>query len=563
MIHPIKSKTILALACLMGSLLWEHSQVNAQSANVKKVAKSVFSLTTFKADGTLLSSTHGVFVGRNGEAVSTWKPFVGADSAVVIDALGKTKTVDVMIGANELYDVCKFKVAGNTTPAKIAASNSKANEKVSIVGYSIKSFDIKQEPIQKVERFMDKYAYYIFSSEAPENKEGCPFVNAKGEVIGILQHANSANETHAVDANFMNDMKVNTGLSIADPVLRQTSIRTQMPSNESEALVMLMMSREQNHKNYLKYVQDFKRLFPQSVDGYAAQANIFAGKGQFSQAADEMETAVKHAKNKDVAHSEYAKLIYQQQLYQPDSAFTRWSLDKALDEATQANNIKPLPIYQHQQAQIIFAKGNYQKAYDMFMALTKTSLRSGELFYEAAQAKTQLKADKKEILTLLDSAVAACPQPLTSVAAPYVLARGVAYDRIGEYKKALENYNQYDTLMLGRASHEFYYTRYMCNTRLRRYQQALNDIAHAAVLNRENPTYLAEMASLQLKVNLYEDAIKTADLCIAIAPSYADAYLIKGLAQVRNKHKKEGLETLNKAKGLGDARAKDFINKYK
>ena len=99
---------------------------------------------------------------------------------------------------------------------------------------------------------MDKYAYYIFSSEAPANKEGCPFVNAKGEVIGILQHANSADETHAVDAKFMNDMKVNTGLSIADPVLRQASIRTQMPSKESEALVMLMMSREQNHKNYLK-----------------------------------------------------------------------------------------------------------------------------------------------------------------------------------------------------------------------------------------------------------------------------------------------------------------------
>ena len=358
-------------------------------------------------------------------------------------------------------------------------------------------------------------------------------------------------------------MKVNTGLSIADPVLRQTSIRTQMPSKESDALVMLMMSREQNHKNYLKYVQDFKRLFPQSVDGYVAQANIFASKGQLSQAADEMETAITRAKNKDVAHSEYAKLIYQQQLYQPDSTFTQWSLDKALDEATQANNINPLPVYQHQQAQIIFTKGNYQKAYDMFMALTKTSLRSGELFYEAAQAKTQLKADEKEILTLLDSAVAACPQPLTPVAAPYVLARGVAYDQIGEYKKALADYNQYDTLMLGRASHEFYYTRYKCNSQLRRYQQALNDIAHAAVLNRQEPTYLAEMASLQLKVNLYEDAIKTADLCISLAPSYADAYLIKGLAQVQNKQKKEGLETLNKAKELGDARAKDFIDKYK
>lgn len=74
MIHPIQSRTILTLTTLIALLLGGHSQVNAQSANVKKAAKSVFSLTTFKADGTLLSSTRGVFVGENGEAISTWKP---------------------------------------------------------------------------------------------------------------------------------------------------------------------------------------------------------------------------------------------------------------------------------------------------------------------------------------------------------------------------------------------------------------------------------------------------------------------------------------------------------
>ena len=276
-----------------------------------------------------------------------------------------------------------------------------------------------------------------------------------------------------------------------------------------------------------------------------------------------METAIQNVHKKDAAHAEYAKIIFHQQLFQPDSTYLAWSLDKALAEAQKAYEINPLPAYQHQQAQIIYSKGNYQKAYDMFLALTKTNLRSGELFYEAAQAKAQLKANQAEILSLLDSAVAACPQPLTPIAAPFVLARGAAYDQAGDYKKAIMDYNRYDTLMLGRANHEFYYTRFNCNVKLRRYQQALNDIAHAAVLNRQEPTYLAEMASLQLKVNYIDDALKTAELCIGIAPNYPDIYLIKGLALIQKKQKKLGIEAFEKAKQLGDKRAQDYIDKYK
>lgn len=537
--------------------------VHGQSKQVKKAAASIFSLTTFKTDGTLLASTNGVFISDNGEAISAFYPFVGADSAVVIDTNGNALPVDVIIGANELYDVCKFKVNGKTTPIKIASTPSMNGEKVWMLGYSIKNQEAKQVPIQKTELFMDKYTYYIFSSETPENMEGCPFVNAKGELIGILQHANHSEGTHAVDAHFMKDMQINNGLSLADPVLRQTTIRTQLPAKEEDALVTLMMASEQNKKNYLKYIQDFKRLFPHAVDGYAAQARQYANKKEFAKAATEMETAIQNVHKKDAAHAEYAKIIFHQQLFQPDSTYLAWSFDKALVEAQKAYEINPLPAYQHQQAQIIYSKGNYQKAYDMFIALTKTNLRSGELFYEAAQAKAQLKANQAEILSLLDSAVAACPQPLTPIAAPFVLARGAAYDQAGDYKKAIMDYNRYDTLMLGRANHKFYYTRFNCNVKLRRYQQALNDIAHAAVLNRQEPTYLAEMASLQLKVNYIDDALKTAELCIGIAPNYPDIYLIKGLALIQKKQKKLGIEAFEKAKQLGDKRAQDYIDKYK
>ena len=98
---------------------------------------------------------------------------------------------------------------------------------------------------------------------------------------------------------------------------------------------------------------------------------------------------------------------------------------------------------------------------------------------------------------------------------------------------------------------------------LRQFQQALNDFAHAIVLNRAEPTYYAELAQLQLRVNQKEDAVVTADLGLRIAPNYPDLYLIKGLALVNDNKKNEGLAALNKAKELGDTRADDLIKKYK
>ena len=62
---------------------------NAQNPSwAKKAAQAVFTLKTFNADGTLLSSSNGCFISDNGEAVSGFTPFKGAQRAVVIDADG-------------------------------------------------------------------------------------------------------------------------------------------------------------------------------------------------------------------------------------------------------------------------------------------------------------------------------------------------------------------------------------------------------------------------------------------------------------------------------------------
>ena len=82
------------------------------------------------------------------------------------------------------------------------------------------------------------------------------------------------------------------------------------------------------------------------------------------------------------------------------------------------------------------------------------------------------------------------------------------------------------------------------------------------MLAPEEPTYYAEMASLQLRVNLTDDAIMTANKCIELAPEYSDGYLILGLAQIGKDDMTTGLANLEKAKQLGNAQAQSFIDKY-
>ena len=146
--------------------------------------------------------------------------------------------------------------------------------------------------------------------------------------------------------------------------------------------------------------------------------------------------------------------------------------------------------------------------------------------------------------------------------APYVLARGRMYDANKDYRKAFSDYMTYDSLMNYNANDEFYYIKYLCETKIRQYKLALNDIAHAIVLNRTEPTYYAEMASLQLRVNQVDDAIKTCDAALQIAPGYADLYIIKGIALCENKKREDGIAALRKAQELRDAQAEGLIKKY-
>ena len=541
---------------MMGLMLGA-SSLFAQPGPVQKLAKSVFTLTTFNKKGDIIASTQGVFIDNKGTAISTFKPFVGATKASIVDASGRSMAVDAIMGADELYDVAKFRVKGSTAAAPIAQKESAAGEKVWLVPYSIKKPNFQQEDISSVEKFNTSYNYYIFSCSAPENAVGCPFVNKNGQVIGLM-HSNG--KVTAIDANYAKQLKV-TGLTALDAALRETSIRTSLPDTEQDAITMMTLKKGQcTADEYAQYADEFIEKFPTSAFGYKEKSAYLTDKAEYDAAAKLMEECIKKAAAKDEAHSNYADLIYQKIAYKGDSTYTAWTLDKAIDEAQKAYAAKPQPVYKHQEAQINFLKGNYQKAYDMLMDLTKTPINSGELYFEAAQAKTQLKAPSKEIEVLLDSAVNVGNR--TGIVGTYYLARAQFLAEQKEYRRAIADFNMYDSIARP-VDPTFFYARYQCELKIRMWQQALIDIARTCYLAPQQPTYFAEWASLDLRVKRIDEGISAASHCIELAPEYADGYLLLGLLQKEKNMKAEALKNLQKAKELGDPRAEEYIKKRK
>ena len=548
---------ILAISLVFGV----STSLFAQPAAVKKAADAAFTLTTFKADGSILATSNGVCISTDGIAVSPWKPFIGADKAVIVDSKGQKHDVECLLGANEIYDIAKFQVSGKTAAAPLATTVSVGDE-VWLTPI-LKSGNAEKANVTSVEKFMDKYNYAILSSSATDKMNGVPVFDKKGQVIGLYNK--SGDSQSSTDANYAKDF-VLKGLSQNDVTLRQSDIRIGLPNTLEEAVVALMLSSEKPANIHEAIVNEFITKFPQSNDGYYALANIQIAKGEVANADKTMQTAIGKVTAKDEAHYNYARLIYRNAFipeFEEKAKAIGWTLDKALDEVQKAQSAKANDAYRHLQAQITYAKGDYAKAYTDFEALTKTKFNNPELYLEMAQSRQHLGGTDQEILDLLNKSIELCDTPYVSTSAPYFYTRGQQLEKMGEYRKAVQDYYTYEYFNQGRLGAAFYYMREQCEVKGRMWQQALQDILVASRLDPKEPLYPTEAGSLLLRLNKLDAAMSAAQQAIQLDAAQPDAYLILGIAQCESKQKESGIKNIQKAKELGNAQADTFLQKYK
>lgn len=541
---------------------------------VEKAKRAVFSVVTYDKNDKMLNTGNGFFVSEDGLALSDYSLFKGAERAVVITAEGKQMPVSTILGANDMYDVIKFRVAitEKKVPALVVAKTTPAvGTDAWMLPYSTqKSIACVSGKVKEVSKVAGEYHYYTLGMQMKDKMVSCPVMNVEGQVFGIAQKSSGLDTVttcYAAGAAFAMAQKI-SALSLGDAALKSIGIRKGLPDTEDQALVYLFMaSSSLSSEDYGKLLDDFIRQFPANTDGYLRRANYYVAKAKdnqswFDKAVVDLNQALKVAQKKDDVYYNIGKLMYAYQLSKPEKTYKDWTYDTALKNVRQAFAIDPLPIYVQLEGDILFAQQDYAGALAAYEKVNASNMASAGTFFSAAKTKELLKAEPKEILVLMDSCISRCPQPITADFAPYLLERAQINMNAGQPRKAMLDYDAYFNAVNGQVNDVFYYYREQAALKARQYQRALDDIAKAVELNPADLTYQAENAVVNLRVGRYEKAIEILNGILKNDPKYGEAYRLLGLCQVQLKKADEACANFKKAKELGDSNVDELIKKY-
>lgn len=541
---------------------------------VEKAKRAVFSVVTYDKNDKMLNTGNGFFVSEDGLALSDYTLFKGAERAVVITSEGKQMPVSLILGANDMYDVIKFRVAitEKKVPALIVAKTAPAvGADAWMLPYSTqKSIACVTGKVKEVSKVAGEYHYYTLGMQMKDKMVSCPVMNAEGQVFGIAQKSSGIDTVttcYAAGAAFAMAQKI-SALSLGDAALKKIGIRKGLPETEDQALVYLFMaSSSLSGDDYEKLLDDFIRQFPANADGYLRRANYYAAKGKddqawYDKAVADFNQALKVAQKKDDVYYNIGKLIYAYQLSKPEKTYKDWTYDTALQNVRQAIAIDPLPIYIQMEGDILFAQQDYAGALAAYEKVNASNIASPATFFSAAKTKELAKGDPKEVVALMDSCIARCPQPITADFAPYLLERAQMNMNAGQPRNAMLDYDAYHTAVKGEVNDVFYYYREQAALKARQFQRALDDIVKAIEMNPTDLTYLAEHAVVNLRVGRYEEAIQILNNILKADPKYAEAYRLLGLCQIQLKKTDEACGNFKKAKELGDPNVDELITKY-
>ena len=541
---------------------------------VEKAKRAVFSIVTYDKNDKMLNTGNGFFVSEDGLALSDYTLFKGAERAVVITSEGKQMPVSLILGANDMYDVIKFRVAitEKKVPALIVAKTAPvAGAEAWMLPYSTqKSIACVNGKVKDVSKVAGEYHYYTLSMHMKDKMVSCPVMNAEGQVFGIAQKSSGIDTVttcYAAGAAFAMSQKI-SALSLGDAALKSIGIRKGLPETEDQALVYLFMaSSSLSGEDYEKLLDDFIRQFPANADGYLRRANYYASKGKddqtwYDKAVADFNQALKVAQKKDDVYYNIGKLMYAYQLSKPEKTYKDWTYDTALKNVRQAIAIDPLPIYTQMEGDILFAQQDYAGALAAYEKVNASNIASPATFFSAAKTKELAKGDPKEVVALMDSCIARCPQPITADFAPYLLERAQMNMNAGQPRNAMLDYDAYHTAVKGEVNDVFYYYREQDALKARQFQRALDDIVKAIEMNPTDLTYQAEHAVVNLRVGRYEEAIQILNNILKADPKYAEAYRLLGLCQIQLKKTDEACGNFKKAKELGDPNVDELITKY-
>ena len=164
-------------------------QVQAKTPKeVLKAKRSVVSVITYR-NGLLHGSGAAVLVGGNGEILASSTIFQGADSAVAIGVDGKALPVMRIAGVNGTFECLKARVktSGRLAPMTFSSAGTAVGEERYLLSYGLKNSGVVEPVTVPAVDSIYSCVYYTVCKPAMEQTVALPLVNARGELVAVMQ----------------------------------------------------------------------------------------------------------------------------------------------------------------------------------------------------------------------------------------------------------------------------------------------------------------------------------------------------------------------------------------
>lgn len=544
----------------------------SQAQKPNDVQQAVVRVVTFNEKGDTLHTTYGYFASPTAEVVAPYAAFRGATRAVVTDTKGRQADVLRIVAASDNYDMVRVTTAMPTKKLPFLTRSTAVGAAGTAWQQTFFSTEKQAQPLATNVLSADAnnvFPYYTLSAPNAEQYVGCPIVD-NGQVVAIAQRnlLDKAQGICAISAAVADSFRVNAAAALNSD-FNAIRIPKQLPTSENDAYsyFFMMLRTQRDSLQVLPLIQDFTTAYPKNGAAMLDLASYYARQRQYAEADAWLQRRFTlGGDGLDAVYDAQAQLIYEKALTD-STAYPAWNLEAALKAAEKSYALQAKPATLLQQGVILYSMKRDEQALEKFKAYNASPAASPQSHYFAAQVLMRMKVADSLIVAELDKALEIAEKPYKGGDVAAVLELRAYYnEKLGNMRAAVLDYNDYEQIVGSqRLSAQFFAIRATLAEKARIYQVALDDYSTAisrASTKEEREDYRINRALLCLRVQLWDDAIATAQQTIAENPQAADAYKIIGVAYGEQKNRARALEYLTKAQQLGDENATTLLQKY-
>lgn len=544
----------------------------SQAQKPNDAQQAVVRVVTFNEKGDTLHTTYGYFASPTAEVVAPYAAFRGATRAVVTDTKGRQADVLRIVAASDNYDMVRVTTAMPTKKLPFLTRSTAVGAAGTAWQQTFFSTEKQAQPLATNVLSADAnnvFPYYTLSAPNEEQYVGCPIVD-NGQVVAIAQRnlLDKAQGICAISAAVADSFRVNAAAALNSD-FNAIRIPKQLPTSENDAYsyFFMMLRTQRDSLQVLPLIQDFTTAYPKNGAAMLDLASYYARQRQYAEADAWLQRRFTlGGDGLDAVYDTQAQLIYEKALADSTN-YPTWNLEAALKAAEKSYALQAKPAALLQQGVILYSMKRDEQALEKFKAYNASPAASPQSHYFAAQVLMRMKVADSLIVAELDKALEIAEKPYKGGDVAAVLELRAYYnEKLGNMRAAVLDYNDYEQIVGSqRLSAQFFAIRAALAEKARIYQVALDDYSTAisrASTKEEREDYRINRALLCLRVQLWDDAIATAQRIIAENPQAADAYKIIGVAYGEQKNRARALEYLTKAQQLGDENATTLLQKY-